>query len=401
MVRFTVLLIASTLGSVAEVTPGELLIAEMNCVACHSPSDAVKLRLASRSAPRLGPDGVKVTPQWLRAFLADPQKTKPGTLMPDMFQALPPDKKVEVVESLTHFLVKLQGERAATEPAANIDEGKERYHALGCVQCHAPFDAPAGRDEEMVGIAAGSVPLGVATKYSVAELSRFLMDPLKSRPGGRMPSLGLSQSEAESISAYLLREQLPDEAPFALDEAKAAVGAQYFVMFQCGNCHEGTPNPFTVSNLSPSARKFGELRPRQPTGCLSAKPKGNVPKFELTDRQKTVIIAALKSQEILSLPLTDEQQIRRTMTALNCYACHSRGRSGGIAGLRREYVSERDKLPPNLNGVGSRLTGDQLLDVLTNGRAPHSLKSLRMPVFGKENVSHLPALLEKADALKQ
>src|SRR5215204_571278 len=88
----------------AEVTPGEILISEMNCVACHDAPADLKARLGARPSPRLGKDGVRLTPQWLREFLADPQKTKPGTLMPDMLQAMPPEQKSEVVEALAHYL---------------------------------------------------------------------------------------------------------------------------------------------------------------------------------------------------------------------------------------------------------------------------------------------------------
>src|SRR5688572_11098261 len=78
-------------GSVsAEITPGEILISEMNCAACHEAPGALKVRLAARQAPKLGPEGVHPSPQWLREFLSDPQKTKPGTLMPDMLHSLPP-----------------------------------------------------------------------------------------------------------------------------------------------------------------------------------------------------------------------------------------------------------------------------------------------------------------------
>ena len=425
MKRISIVLLGSAVFAHAEVTPGEFLVSEMNCVACHEPTDAVKARLASRPAPLLGPDGVKATPQWLREFLADPQKAKPGTLMPDMMQSLPADQKAEALEGLTHFLASIQGapaRAAANASETRITEGKALYHSIGCVQCHAPFTAPDGEEEEMTKLAASSVPLagpGIAKKYTVGELAAFLANPLKSRAGGRMPSLNLKKDEAESIAIYLLREQFPaagrsnsgaqmlplGDTAFVVDPAKAAIGAQYFVMLQCGNCHAGTPNPYTVSNIAPVARKFGELRPRQPSGCLATAPKAGTPKFDLTDRQKTVIIAALKSQEILELPLTGEQHIRRTMTVLNCFACHARDRRGGINGLHREYLAtigdadmgDERKVPPHLNGVGAKLRPEWLSDVLLKGEKVRPYMALRMPVFGKDNVAHLPELFEKAD----
>src|SRR5688572_18302105 len=99
---FLLALLALAPSLSAEVTPGEILIAEMNCAACHEVPGPTKVRLASRQAPRLGADGVKATPQWLREFLIAPQATKPGTLHADALHALEPAAKTEAAEALTH-----------------------------------------------------------------------------------------------------------------------------------------------------------------------------------------------------------------------------------------------------------------------------------------------------------
>lgn len=382
----------------AEVTPGELLMAEMNCAACHAPSDELRVRLASRPAPLVGADGVNASPEWLRDFLLDPQKTKPGTLMPDMLHALPPEKRAEAAESLTHFLVSIQGpsKPAGEDAAAKSGEGKALYHAVGCVQCHAPTFAPAGKEEELAALVASSVPLAgpqIAKKYSTGELAAFLVDPLRSRPGGRMPSLNLSGAEAASIAAFLLGEQGAKSQPaFAVDPLKVTAGAQYFSSLQCVNCHGGT----TSAKPEPAARSLAELRVRQPGGCLAVKPSARAPKFELTDRQRVVILAGLRGLDVLALPLTGAQQIRRTMTALNCYACHSRERRGGIMGLRREFLTN-DEGPPPLSELGAKVPIARIREALTTGKKTRDSIPLRMPVFGKGNIDHLPELFEKAD----
>ncbi len=52
-----------------------------------------------------------------------------------------------------------------------------------------------------------SVPLGrLAAKYTLGSLTTFLSDPLKVRPSGRMPALGLKGSEPGDLAAYLLRD---------------------------------------------------------------------------------------------------------------------------------------------------------------------------------------------------
>ncbi len=47
----------------------------------------------------------------------------------------------------------------------------------------------------------------LARATTVPQLAAFLMDPLKIRPSGRMPSLNLTQAEATAIAMYLLRDQ--------------------------------------------------------------------------------------------------------------------------------------------------------------------------------------------------
>src|SRR5688500_18092337 len=120
--------LALTVSATAEITPGEILAAEMNCTACHSASPDVVSRLAPRTAPKLGQ--LRLSPHWLRDFLMDPQKTKPDTLMPDMLHKVPAEEKPGVVEALVHFLVGNQGLGAGPEVGASpakIEAGKALY----------------------------------------------------------------------------------------------------------------------------------------------------------------------------------------------------------------------------------------------------------------------------------
>src|SRR6185436_15015110 len=57
---------------------GELLMAELNCVACHRADAAVKQRLTSKQGPVLDDRGLALTPQYLRRFFSDPQAVQPG-----------------------------------------------------------------------------------------------------------------------------------------------------------------------------------------------------------------------------------------------------------------------------------------------------------------------------------
>lgn len=196
---------------------GEILVGEHNCVACHDAGDAAKERLNSRAAPVLGKDGVALTPQWVRAYLDNPQKVKPGSLQPDLFGGLSAAEKAEAVEALTQYVVSLNPAKGSADAGpSDMAAGRELFHKVGCVACHAPSELPpkVPGDErsraELAALATESVPLGdLASKTTIPELSDFLMNPLKARPSGRMPSFKLSKAEAHAISAWLLRDQMP------------------------------------------------------------------------------------------------------------------------------------------------------------------------------------------------
>lgn len=545
----------------AQVSPGELLIAEMNCVACHEAAPPVKQRLFSRASPRLGEQGLRLTPQWLQAFLENPQATQPGTLMPDLLHGLAPEVKREAAADLTHYLLSLQkpdARPAAGVSSATIRAGEALYHTVGCVACHAPFVPPHGAaDDEaakqkLAELQKVSVPLGqLASKITVTELAGFLRDPVQYRPSGRMPACKLDEAEARAIAMYLLRDQAPagqttklpgvayeyyeanlpelpvfdrltpketgssmsfsieerkrdddiafrwrgsftaakageyqffvesddgsrlyvndqlvvdnggihptqernakvklaagahtirveyfnaggerslkvswrapgaqkevmaapvlfhegqamrpkGEQPFTLEPARVERGRTLFTQYNCASCHQ-------VDQPGKPAHALTALRARQPGGCLAQQPPAHVPKWELTDRQRVVLLAMLGNQDELKAPLTEEQTIRRTMTSLNCYACHQRDRRGGADGARREYfvssgdvdLGDEGRIPPHLNDVGGKLKSSWVEQVLWKSAAVRPYMATRMPQFGKANVEHLVAAFEKADA---
>lgn len=176
---------------------GLLLLGELNCTSCHSADAGQSTHLNPKQAPILDGVGGRVRVDYLRAFLADPHGTKPGTTMPDPFSGIGAIEKAANVEALVHFLA-TTGRPAEKDPRPSlVAAGKTLFHRVGCVVCHGP------REGEMPG----SVPLGdLGAKYPVPALSAFLLDPMKVRPSGRMPGLNLSPEEAGQLANYLLKD---------------------------------------------------------------------------------------------------------------------------------------------------------------------------------------------------
>jgi mono/diheme cytochrome c family protein len=565
------------------VDAGELLLGELNCVACHQASDAIKARLAPRQAPRLGEAGSRITPQHLRAWLNDPPTEKPGTPMPDLLHGLGGREKFDAAEALTHFLVSLNPPDAAEAPVgvdqSKIHLGRRLYHEVGCVACHAPQESVAAlrsaaasaeaeeelkrQQAELDKLADVSVPLGnLARKFTVSELARFLADPLKVRPSGRMPSLNLTEAEATAIAMYLLRDQAPAtlnpslatqrlpgvryeyfEDPFSADapdfdkltpvttgvldrfdlaprrrdhsfgfrftgflkvpaagrytfycasddgsrlsvgerlvvqndghhpfqESKGAIelkageqpiavtyfqgGAQFglkvsyegpdlkkqeipaaalshlgqpmvplgeenfvvdldkaergkglFSSLGCAACHESSRRE-KVQAATLNAKPLLEIDLKRPGGCLDPQPSKGAPRFRLNASQREALRAALAAVTKLAEPLGAKAQVTRTLTALNCLACHTREGAGGPAPGRSDFFSvvgdadlgEEGRIPPHLNGVGAKLRSDWLREVLVNRGAVRPYMATRMPQFGEANVGLLLGLFEQAD----
>jgi cytochrome c551/c552 len=420
ILRFLAVLLPAA-AAWGQVTPGEILLSEMNCAACHEATPIAGDRLASRRSPVLGAEGTRLDPAWIREFLQDPAHAEPGTLMPDALHALAPAEKAQAAEALTQYLVSLQPAPAKSGHLIFDPEtakmGETLYHTVGCVACHAPVDSPPnageieGVNEELNKLQQASVPLGPLTaKYELDDLAAFLRDPLRARPSGRMPSCKLTPEESRAIAMYLLREQAPKgksgEAmrktvakPFKADAKKAEHGRELFAQYHCAACH-GT------GDAGAKARPLARLRARQPSGCLALKPPPQAPQFELSDRQRVVLLAALGNPSALELPLSPAHFIKRMMTTLNCYACHQRDRRGGAEGLRRAYfiaptaaeMGDEGRLPPSLNKAGAKLQEEWIESALIEGATARPYLATRMPLYGAANLKGLPHAFVQADS---
>ncbi len=170
---------------------GRLLLGELNCVACHQSST-----IKGRPAPNLKSVAGRVSPDYLQQFIANPNQTKPGTTMPNLFHHQSPTKTAEEVEAIVHYLGSLTNARP-TQQTARIGSkarGKAIYETVGCLACHDDKQA----DSKPLPT---SVPQGdLSTKYSLPSLANFLRTPHEARPAGRMPSLNLSEQQADDVS---------------------------------------------------------------------------------------------------------------------------------------------------------------------------------------------------------
>ena len=374
-----------------QIAAGEVLINELNCVACHQVGKKNAHRFRSHPGPTLFTTHNPASAGWLRHWLLDPHQLKPGTTMPDLLHGLDKDAKNKAVEALRHYLMSIS---PATGPEAamigNGAEGKKLYQTLGCAQCHSPDGTDNGRD----------IPLGkLHGQYSHANLVKFLRDPLHSRPAGRMPRTPMSEQEAAHLAVYLRGRVKPldlhglNRGPLALQQQRE--GAKLFSQLNCANCHD-TPKLKVQQAMALSLDDLGLKG-----GCLAPKPPARAPHFHLSAAQRTAITAALQAKP---KPWTARDQVHHRMRQLNCTACHTREGLGGPDAARDKLflttgndLGDEGRLPPLLTDVGAKLTESALHKVLRGDGAIRPYMTTRMPDFGEAHAKFLTPKLAAAD----
>ncbi len=197
---------------------GKLLLGELGCVACHQADGAAAKQITKKQAPVLDGIGSRVRLSFIRALLANPQKAKPGTTMPDMLAGLLESERGAAAEALTHFLATTGAPQEAMAEHAAVKAGEQHFHRFGCVACHMPRKAAGpipkvaqalvddDDDAPKKPVTQTFIPLGdLPAKYSMPSLAKFLQDPHAVRPSGRMPGLNLNEKEAREIAAYFFQ----------------------------------------------------------------------------------------------------------------------------------------------------------------------------------------------------
>jgi mono/diheme cytochrome c family protein len=366
---------------------GQVLIAELRCVACHGAQAGTNF--LEKSAPDLADVGSRIAPDYLLQFLLSPSSCQPGTSMPDMLASMSDSNRHEIAEALTHFLISQSANEYEPGGMDQLDPkaGHELFHTVGCVACHAPREViemevpetefPETELPEVPGAENGVDRKGsdrnggvgsegrtstrvtlahLAKKYSFKSLSEFLFHPLTVRGSGRMPDMKLTMDEAQSLAKYLLGDSYERRA-----------------------------------SLKPQA-KWIELGRKsfQQLNCAAS--------------QVQAIKAAVQHEAI---PDSDEVAIKKTLTAFNCFACHVRDNLGGVAKERNAFFRTSEKnlgddgrIPPPLTLVGAKLQPVWLKKVLFDGESVRHYMHTRMPQYGEKNLRHLPDLLSRVDTLE-
>jgi mono/diheme cytochrome c family protein len=190
-----------------------------------------------------------------------------------------------------------------------------------------------------------------------------------------------------------------DEDFIEIQPTLVARGRELFASMGCASCHRADVGGKPIDSRL-AAPALGKLKPEG--GCLAQRPSGNLPRYDLSARQRGALAAAIKSP-----PAVDKNPasvIARTMTAFNCYACHSRDKVGGPQEELNKFfqttqpeMGDEARIPPPLDGVGAKMAPSYLLHLLDQGVHDRPYMHTRMPGFGNNNVGHLIAAFTAID----
>lgn len=392
---------------------GRLLLGELGCVNCHTPGNAGPAVIA-RKGPLLGEISRRANPGWLVKWIASPQTVRPGSPMPAVIgDALnEPNEAVNI----THYVMSLAGgpvdpEAPLATEAQGLAKGRELFHSVGCVACHGPQESPreAFADTALPGETpktASIKPYGqLGGKWRASGLREFLIDPRRTHPDGRMPSMALSAEEADLLTRYLITRfdaGAPAKmAKFVVDPGRAALGKAAFAARGCADCHSmgGGKEDLKSTRPAPALADVSVAK-----GCLDPKSL-DTPRYTLSDQDRASLVAAIEELRPLAKTKATSSPATAyalTLDALNCRACHQHEGSGGMSSAALSYartigeqadLGDEGRVPPALTQAGWKLTSSWLREVFENAGRARPYMATRMPQFGKAAIGGVPELM--------
>ncbi len=186
--------LADTAGSGA-LAEGRRLINQLNCRGCHlieGRGHAIRATVddVGLLPPNLKSEGSRVQPEWLSAFLEDPETVR---LRPWLKVQMPTFALDDAeLDTAVGYFAALEAEDFANRPAEavtarSVAVGRELFQLLECARCHPAGEAAA----EALGLSASNLApsLEIASRRLRYEwIPQWMLDPQGWQPGTKMPS---------------------------------------------------------------------------------------------------------------------------------------------------------------------------------------------------------------------
>jgi cbb3-type cytochrome oxidase cytochrome c subunit len=397
-----------------ELTLAQEKVRRWGCVGCH---DIDGYNHLAKVAPRLDKITSKVSSSWLYDWIKNPKNFRPDTRMPNF--RMPDSEVVAVKAYLASVSSDIPGDnwpryRGTGDPG----KGVELVKSVGCLGCHQIGDLvqTASDVSRASKIDHGPTLTRIGNKVSGEWLFGWLKDPRSFNPDTRMPSLRLTDPEAEDITAYLLTlrdggyQAAPTPSYDRPDDYMVAQGEHWVRTYGCFGCHEipGMENEGKVSvELSTFGAKdvselaFGDAIDLPHTWEAWTKGKltdarryeteqvvQRMPDFAMDEEDARLTTMLLKSWDGRKVfedyreKMDDRRERleagRTVIDHYNCLGCHViEGRGGDI----KAYIDDKGYQPPVLTPEGAKVQSDWLFKFLQDPAIIRPWLNVRMPSF--------------------
>ena len=348
---------------------GAVLFRQMFCTTCHSLAitrAGQTTLIGGHIGPELTKVGSKVNPDWLVAWLRNPQQYLPRSEMPrygwsdeDLF------KVTRYIQTkLTDPDLLSDVPELGTPTAAEINLGQRLFVQKGCSSCHALEGIPAAAEfgPDLSGIGGkttSQLEFGQSKipRNLIAYIQAKITDPVAVNPAARMPQFHLEPGSLEAITTALLsmtgEPQTPAWTRLEVPAAKAEFHpagefGKLYERYKCYVCHQfngygGKLAPDLSFEGSRAQRSWlvGFLKSPQ---TLRPTLTVRMPQFNMTDREAAIIAdylaITLQAPEV-SPGSTNLRDYTPELVNLGkqlyevkyqCQSCHTIGSTGGYVG---------------------------------------------------------------------
>jgi mono/diheme cytochrome c family protein len=362
------------------ISQGELRFRQMFCSTCHSlavtRAGETKL-IGGDIGPELTKVGSKVNPDWLIAWLRDPQSYLAHTRMPRYGWSDEDLYKVTryVATKLTDADLLTAIPHLGQPTDEEIQFGRRLFLEKGCASCHVieglnpqkdfgpDLSALGGKNASELEFGAAKIPHNL-----VSYIQAKLQDPTSVNPAARMPTYDWNAADLDAITTALLSMK---GAPVtsALQNLvqprrttefhPAGSFAAVYDRYKCYTCHKF--NGYG-GDLAPELSYEGSRAQRQWLIDFLKNPQTlrptlvlRMPQFNMSDKDAAIIadyLTMVLQHPDVNPATFDAKKFTSAMAAIGkqlyevkyqCQSCHTIGATGGYVG-------------PNLNNAGNWLT---------------------------------------------
>ncbi len=403
-----------------KISRGISLVRELGCNGCHTLPGTEGLR---KAGPDLSRIQEKVSPAWLVSWIRKPKDYNPRTRMP--YFSLTDQEAFDIAT----YVWRQGGRKTAAGKVPNLDDpariqkGKSVFEAVGCLGCHIRNEKDLNPGPLLKGVNGRPIVYrnrdfapalqNIGAKVQPDWLRRWLKNPKAYWHDTKMPSLRLSDKEADAVTSYLISLTPPSKRPKPRklgDAASFERGKKLVATHGCFGCHV-IPGTEKLSKIGPNLTRFAAKKPfelsfgnvvdmphtweawtfgklKNPKIYQTEREALLMPNFELTDAEVSAIRTLLRSMTPHGAPHSVHVKLddpakriekgRRMIEKYNCSGCHVIENWGGD--LLRRY-EEKTNGPPMLNGEGRKVQPDWFFGFLRNVVTLRPWLKVRMPSF--------------------